>query len=64
MKNNTRYKDALAAGDNSNAYAEALQKAGYATDPEYADKIKSILNSNSVRTAVAVDSANELGVQS
>jgi peptidoglycan hydrolase FlgJ len=64
MKNNTRYKDALAAGDNSNAYAEALQKAGYATDPEYADKIKSILNSNSVRTAVAADSGIEPGAQS
>ncbi len=66
IKNNTRYKDALAAGGDSNAYAEALQKAGYATDPNYADKIKSILNSDSIRAAASVreDSANESGVQS
>lgn len=66
IKNNTRYKDALAAGGDSNAYAEALQKAGYATDPNYADKIKSILNSDSIRAATRVsgDSANESGVQS
>lgn len=79
IKNNTRYKEALAAGDNSNVYAEELQKAGYATDPDYADKIKSILNSDSIRTAVPdvsisgaavpdtaviIRSANESGVQS
>jgi len=69
IKNNTRYKEALAAGDNSNVYAEELQKAGYATDPDYAAKIKSLLNSDSIRTAVAepavIDSSvNESGVQS
>ncbi|HOY23716.1 MAG TPA: flagellar assembly peptidoglycan hydrolase FlgJ [Cellvibrio sp.] len=68
IKNNTRYKDALAAGGNSPAYADALQKAGYATDPKYADKIKSLLNSDSIRTAVAADSnyesSREAGAQS
>lgn len=66
IKNNARYKDALAAGGDSNAYAEALQKAGYATDPNYAEKIKSILNSDSIRAAASVseDSVNESGVQS
>jgi flagellar protein FlgJ len=68
IKNNTRYKDALAAGGDSKAYAEALQTAGYATDPKYADKIKNILNSDSIRSAVAADSnyesSRESGVQS
>lgn len=64
IKNNTRYKDALAVGDDSAAYAEALQKAGYATDPDYADKIKNLLNSDSIRSVVAADSASESGVQS
>jgi flagellar protein FlgJ len=68
IKNNTRYKDALAAGGNSPAYAEALQKAGYATDPSYADKIKNLLKSDSIRSAVATDlnydSSREIGVQS
>lgn len=44
MKNNPRYQQALDAGSNSSAYAEALQSAGYATDPHYAKKIKSLLN--------------------
>ncbi len=69
MKNNTRYKDVLAAGDNSTAYADALQKAGYATDPDYAGKIKSLLNNDSIRSAVAAadsiqEDSRESGVQS
>lgn len=39
-----RYQEALAQGRDSDAYVEQLQQAGYATDPNYADKIKSILN--------------------
>jgi flagellar protein FlgJ len=46
MKNNPRYHRALNAGDNSSAYADALQSAGYATDPHYAKKIKQLLNSD------------------
>jgi len=64
IKNNTRYKNALAAGEDSSAYAEALQKAGYATDPLYAEKIKSILNNESIRTAVTTEPTSESGVQS
>lgn len=50
MKNSPRYQDALDAGKNSSAYAEALQSAGYATDPHYAKKIKSLLNSDAIRS--------------
>ncbi len=50
MKNNPRYQDVLEAGNNSSAYAEALQSAGYATDPLYAKKIKSLLNSDAIRS--------------
>ncbi|GGY72428.1 peptidoglycan hydrolase FlgJ [Cellvibrio zantedeschiae] len=51
IKNNPRYKEALSAGADSESYAEALQKAGYATDPDYADKIKRLLNNDSIRSA-------------
>lgn len=50
MKNNPRYGDVLAAGTDSRKYAEALQAAGYATDPEYAKKIKSLLNSDAIKS--------------
>lgn len=47
IKTNTRYQPALAAQD-APAYADALQRAGYATDPLYANKIKRLLNSEPI----------------
>ncbi|GAA6153306.1 flagellar assembly peptidoglycan hydrolase FlgJ [Pseudoteredinibacter isoporae] len=43
LKENQRYQGALAEGKDAGSFAEQLQKAGYATDPNYADKIKQIL---------------------
>lgn len=48
IKNNSRYQQALSAGKDSGAYAQALQKAGYATDPDYADKIKQLLKTDAI----------------
>jgi flagellum-specific peptidoglycan hydrolase FlgJ len=39
-----RYKPAFIHSKNPEKFAEALQKAGYATDPQYAKKLKSIIN--------------------
>jgi len=58
IKNNPRYKDALIAGENSEGYAEALQKAGYATDPEYAQKIKRLINTDSIRSVTGSDNSS------
>ena len=44
LKGNPRYRSALAQAHDSSAYLEELQTAGYATDPRYADKIRSIMN--------------------
>ena len=52
LKNNPRYQSVLAAGNDSKGYADALEKAGYATDPKYAQKLKSLLNSDVIRSAV------------
>lgn len=38
LKNNPRYADALRSGD-VHGFAKGLQKAGYATDPNYAQKL-------------------------
>jgi flagellar protein FlgJ len=64
IKTNPRYKEALSAGDDSEGYADALQKAGYATDPDYADKIKRILNSDSIRSATDANSVDAIGAES
>lgn len=47
-----RYRDAMAAGDPSR-YLAGLQRAGYATDPNYASKIMAIFNQGDFRAAVA-----------
>jgi len=44
VKHNPRYQQALANAASANDYADALQKAGYATDPDYSDKILQIAN--------------------
>ena len=40
--NQDRYSDALKNANNDVEYIKALQKAGYATDPKYAEKVSSI----------------------
>lgn len=49
-----RYQNALKAGDDISRYAQELQKAGYATDPQYADKIIRIAQGDIIRSAVEV----------
>ncbi|MGR8931257.1 MAG: flagellar assembly peptidoglycan hydrolase FlgJ [Gammaproteobacteria bacterium] len=45
IKSNPRYGEALEKAGNAAHYVRELQKAGYATDPRYAEKIMSIYNS-------------------
>ena len=39
LRDNPRYQGALANSHDPRAYANSLQRAGYATDPHYADKL-------------------------
>lgn len=48
IKNNPRYGEALKKAGNAEQYMQALQKAGYATDPNYADKVMSIYQGNTM----------------
>ena len=50
IQKNQRYSQALEQGDNADRYIEELQKAGYATDPQYAQKIKNIMNDSNFKT--------------
>lgn len=43
LQNNPRYSQALNNTDKPEQYLEELQQAGYATDPNYAEKIKNVL---------------------
>jgi len=44
MKTSPRYADVLANASTAQGFAEGLQKAGYATDPAYADKLTRMIN--------------------
>ena len=48
IKNNPRYENALKKVDNAEHYMLELQRAGYATDPSYADKVVHIYKSNAI----------------
>ena len=51
IKSNPRYQQAIAVADNPKAYFQQLQAAGYATDPNYAQKILSVFNSDTFKQA-------------
>jgi flagellar protein FlgJ len=42
LRNNPRYAEALNTGSDTEAFATALQRGGYATDPAYATKVTAI----------------------
>ncbi len=42
LQNNNRYQDVVKSADNPEQFIRELQKAGYATDPDYASKISQI----------------------
>lgn len=44
LTSNPRYKSAFAYKNNPEKFADQLQVAGYATDPQYAKKLKTIIS--------------------
>lgn len=44
MKDNPRYERVLANAGTAQGFAQGLQRAGYATDPAYADKLTRVIN--------------------
>lgn len=44
MKNSPRYAPVVANASDAAGFAQGLQKAGYATDPAYADKLTRVIN--------------------
>jgi flagellar protein FlgJ len=44
MKNSPRYQPVLAQAQEVGGFAASLQRAGYATDPQYAQKLTRVIN--------------------
>jgi flagellar protein FlgJ len=54
MTSQPRYQAVVAAGSDAHAFAQGLQRAGYATDPRYADKLSgAIATTQRLRGSVA-----------
>jgi flagellar protein FlgJ len=49
IRTNPRYQSALAVANDTRAYFQQLQAAGYATDPNYAQKILSVMEGSSFK---------------
>jgi len=47
LQGNQRYKNVLANAKDAYGFAQGLQKAGYATDPDYAKKLMSVIKTTS-----------------
>jgi peptidoglycan hydrolase FlgJ len=52
LKNSPRYRDVIAAGANTQAYVDHMGRSGYASDPDYSNKLNKILNSGALRAAL------------
>lgn len=52
VRANPRYQEALAQAADPKAFAAALQRAGYATDPAYARKVSAILDGRALEAAL------------
>jgi flagellar protein FlgJ len=44
MKGSRRYAGVVASSSSAQGFAQGLQRAGYATDPAYADKLSRVIN--------------------
>ena len=54
LASSPRYREAVAAGGSAQAYVAGIGKSGYASDPEYTNKLNGVLNSATFRSAVRV----------
>ena len=52
LSTSPRYREAIAAGGNAQAYVHSIARSGYATDPEYGNKLNEILNGGTLRAAL------------
>lgn len=50
---NPRYENVRGSGDDASGFARALQESGYATDPNYAQKIQNILDGPTMRRVIS-----------
>jgi peptidoglycan hydrolase FlgJ len=55
LKNSPRYHQAVAVGQDAQAYVNSIGQSGYATDPDYTHKLNEILHGSTLRAALTVN---------
>lgn len=58
INQNPRYQNAVQNADDPKRYVRELERAGYATDPKYAEKIINIMNSDSMKKTLSMMSTD------
>lgn len=53
LKGNPRYAQVLSSARDAESFANGMQRAGYATDPRYADKLARVIRSASLQSVTA-----------
>jgi flagellar protein FlgJ len=53
LQNNPRYAAVLQHTSDASGFAKSLQHAGYATDPQYAQKLARVINSSAMRQSLS-----------
>jgi peptidoglycan hydrolase FlgJ len=53
LKSSPRYREVLAGGAQADGYVAGIAKSGYATDPDYANKLSQILRGETLQSAWA-----------
>jgi flagellar protein FlgJ len=64
LRNNPRYSGALNTGGDVQAFATGLQRGGYATDPDYANKIAAVATAVAHKVSAASASVSDLKLAS
>ena len=59
LSSNPRYQDALNTGSDARAFAQALARGGYATDPGYADKLVQVARQVKASGALATTASSQ-----
>jgi flagellar protein FlgJ len=52
LASSPRYREAVVGGGSAQGYVESIARSGYATDPEYGNKLNQLLNSGTMRAAL------------
>ncbi|HBC58764.1 MAG TPA: flagellar assembly peptidoglycan hydrolase FlgJ, partial [Gammaproteobacteria bacterium] len=52
LSTSPRYQEVLASGDDAQAFVSAMQQSGYATDPQYANKLLNVLESDLIHSVI------------